>query len=129
MTTLLQVVNKLRKSRAKNALSLTCGLVLELASLSYGGLENCENDDRLSDEPANRLLRRIVKRRRDAGEQWDMVSDLDRLKCEGEKLINMTYILGSPRQFLSWRNKSRLSKVARGHACGNSLLLFSGLMF
>lgn len=42
MATLLQAVNKLRKSRAKNALSLTYGLVLELASLSYGGLETCE---------------------------------------------------------------------------------------
>ena len=68
MATLLQVVNKLRKSRAKNALSLTYGLVLELTSLSYRGLETCGNDDRLSDEPANRLLGRIVKRRRDAGE-------------------------------------------------------------
>ena len=69
MATLLQVVNKLRKSRAMNALSLTYGLVLELASLSYGGLETCENDDRLSDEPVDRLLGCIVKRRRDAGEQ------------------------------------------------------------
>ena len=61
-------------------------LVLELASLSYGGLKTYRDDDRLSDEPANRLLGRIVKRRRDAGEQWDIVSDLDRPKCEGEKL-------------------------------------------
>ena len=68
MATLLQVVNNLCKSHAKNALSLTYGLVLELASLSYGGFETCENDDKLSDEPANRLLGRVVKRRRDAGE-------------------------------------------------------------
>ena len=68
MATLLRVVNKLRRSCAKNALSLTYGLVLKLVSLSYGSLETCENDDRLSDEPANRLLGGIVKRRRDAGE-------------------------------------------------------------
>jgi hypothetical protein len=91
----------LRKPRAKNALSHTYGLVLELASLLYGGLETCENDDRLSDEPADRSLGRIVKRRRDAGEQWDMGSNLDGLKCEGRSLANMAYILGSPRQFLS----------------------------
>ena len=76
----------MRKPRAENGLSLTYGLVLEPASLLYGGLETRENDDRLSDEPADRSLGRIVKRRRDAGEQWDMVSNLDRLKCEGEKL-------------------------------------------
>ena len=64
MATLLQVVNKLCQSHAKNALSLTYGLVLELASLSYGGFETCENDDRLSDG----LLGRVVKRRGDAGE-------------------------------------------------------------
>jgi hypothetical protein len=50
------------------------------------------NDNKLSDEPANRLLGRIVKRRRDAGEQWDTVSDFDRLKCEGEKLDQTWHI-------------------------------------
>lgn len=91
MATLLQAVNKLRKSRAKNVLSLTYGLVLGLASLPYGGLETCKNDDRLSDEAADRMLGRIVKRRRDNGN-----------------------VLGSPRQFLSWRDTLRLGKVAMG---------------
>ena len=125
MATLLQAVNKLRKSRAKNVLSLTYGLVLELASLPYGGLETCKNDDRLSDEVADRMLGRIVKRRRDTGEQWDMVSDLVRLKCEGKKLDQHGNVLGSPRQFLSWRDTLRLSKVAMGDMLVETLCSYS----
>lgn len=74
MTDFLPEIEDLMMLPSPDALRLSYELVIELSQSSYGDLDvlkSCGYGDRPSDEPADLLLRKVIRKRLAAGETWD----------------------------------------------------------
>jgi hypothetical protein len=82
MTDFLPEIKDLMMLPNPDALKHSYDLVIELSQSSYGDLDSpkaCGYGDRPSDEPADLLLRRLIRKRLAAGETWDWKEDLEEL--------------------------------------------------
>lgn len=74
-----------KKGDELTKLRLAYDLVIELKDLSQYDVDMCVSyDDRSSDEPADELLRDIIRRRKEAGDTCDWGGDLVSLDTEGK---------------------------------------------
>jgi hypothetical protein len=87
MVPYLNKIYQLSKLEQPRSLELAYNLVVVLSDCSYAEDYNAGGDGhRPSDEPADALLRRLAIKRRRAGEQWDVGTDLKYLMQERDHL-------------------------------------------
>jgi hypothetical protein len=90
MTPFIHEIDKLSKLDNPKALEEAYDLLNMLRQESYGDLDSDGGGygDRPSDEPADRLLARLIRERTEAGEVWDWGRDLKDIQGEGEELAD-----------------------------------------
>lgn len=96
MTPFIHEISELSKLDNPKALEKAYNLLKKLREQSYGDIDSDGGGcgDRPSDEPADRLLTRLVQGRAEAGEVWDWGRDLVHIRSEGERLA--LYGVGEP---------------------------------